>query len=390
MNWKVFSTLFLAIFASMLGQGIVVPLLPVYAHELGATGFSIGIMFGAFSISRTMLLPYFGMVSDRNGRKPYITFGLLLYFFASVAYIFSRDVNALILVRFFQGIAAAMIMPVAQAYVGEITPRGQEGFMMGLLNVSLYGGLSAGPVLGGIARDTLGMRSSFISMGVLCIIAFILCLVMLPPRQDEPLASRGGPPQRIMVFLRNRYLLGLFLFRFATTMCIGAFWAFAPLLADTQFGLSSSATGVIIMLSVLVSAVLTTPMGYLADRVSKRLLVVLGGIMMVVSMLFFAYAQKAWGLYAAGFLSGIGGGLSVPAMMAMAVFVGRSRKFMGSVISLLTMGHSLGMMTGPILAGILMDLLGMRQTFIGMSVFMAAMTLLFIPLTLRFETLEKE
>lgn len=65
MNWKTFSTLFLAIFASMLGQGIVVPLLPVYAHEFGAAGFGIGIMFGIFSFSRTLFLPYFGSASDR-------------------------------------------------------------------------------------------------------------------------------------------------------------------------------------------------------------------------------------------------------------------------------------------------------------------------------------
>ena len=390
MNWKIFTTLFLAIFASMIGQGIVVPLLPVYAHELGASGFTIGIMFGIYSLSRTVFLPYFGSVSDRGGRKPYITAGLLAYFLASVAYMFSRDVNALILVRFFQGIAAAMIMPVAQAYVGEITPRGKEGFMMGLLNLSLYGGLSAGPVLGGIAKDTLGIRAAFVSMGVLCLVAFFLCLVFLPPQKDEPLVSRGRPPQRIMQFLRNPHLLGMFLFRFAATMCIGAFWSFGPLIAATKFNLSGSATGILIMTSVLISAILTTPMGYLADRINKRFLVMLGGVMSVLSMLFFAYSDQSWGLYAASILLGIGGGIAVPAMMAMAVFVGRTSKYMGSIISLMTMGHSLGMMTGPILAGIFIDLLGMRLTFQVMAAFMTAMTLLFLPLTIGFEALEKK
>jgi len=389
MNWKIFITLFLAIFASMLGQGIVVPLLPVYAHELGASGFTIGIMFGIYSLSRTAFLPYFGSASDRGGRKPYITAGLLAYFLASIAYMFSRDVGALILVRFFQGIAAAIILPVAQAYVGELTPRGKEGFMMGLLNLSLYGGLSAGPVLGGIAKDTLGIRAAFIGMGVLCILAFFLCLMFLPPIKDEPLVSRNKPQQHIMNFLRNRHLLGLFLFRFAATMSIGVFWSFGPLIANTKFNLSGSATGILIMLSVLISAVLTTPMGYLADRFNKRFMVMLGGVISVLSMLFFAYSEKAWGLYAASILLGISGGISVPAMMAMAVFVGRTNKYMGSVISLITMGHSLGMMTGPILAGILIDLIGMQPTLLGIAVFMAAMTLLFLPLTIRFDALEK-
>jgi len=88
----------------MLGQGIVVPLLPVYAHQLGATGFSIGIMFGAFSISRTLFLPYFGSQSDQRGRKPYITTGLLLFSLASIAYMFSYDVNTLICDVFFRAL----------------------------------------------------------------------------------------------------------------------------------------------------------------------------------------------------------------------------------------------------------------------------------------------
>ena len=367
----------------------MVPLLPVYAHQLGATGFSIGIMFGAYSISRTIFLPYFGSASDRRGRKPYITVGLLVYFLASVAYMFSSDVNALISVRFFQGIAAAMILPVAQAYVGEITPKGREGFMMGLLNLSLYGGLSAGPVLGGLAKDALGIRASFVSMGVLCIIGFFLCLIFLPPRKDEPSAHRDKPREHIMLFLRNRYLLGMFLFRSAATMCIGVFWSFGPLIADARFNLSGSATGILIMLSVLISAILTTPVGYLADRFNKPFLVMLGGVMSVLSMLLFAWADQSWELYAASILAGIGGGISVPAMMAMAVLIGRNNKYMGSVISLMTMGHSLGMMTGPILAGILIDLLNMKLTFLFIAVFMAAMTMLFLPLTARFDAIEK-
>lgn len=137
---------------------------------------------------------------------------------------FSRDVTALILVRFFQGIAAAMIMPVAQAYVGEIIPKGKEGFMMGLLNLSLYGGLSVGPVLGGTVRDTFGIRAAFVCMGILCFIAFMLSLLLLPPRHKETPLSPKRPPQRFMVLLRNRHLSGLFVFRFAATMCIGTIW----------------------------------------------------------------------------------------------------------------------------------------------------------------------
>ena len=127
MNAKIFATLFLAVFSVTLGVGLVVPLLPVYAHELGATGLYIGFIFGAFSLSRTAFLPIFGRLSDLKGRKPFITTGLLAYSLVSIGFTLSRNVSLLILIRFFQGIASAMILPVAQAYIGEITPKQKEG-----------------------------------------------------------------------------------------------------------------------------------------------------------------------------------------------------------------------------------------------------------------------
>ena len=123
---KIFTTLFFSILAAVMGVGIVVPLLPVYAHDLGASGVYIGLIFGAFSLSRTFLLPYFGRVSDRKGRKPLIVTGLFAYALVSIAFILSSTVETLIALRFLQGIASAMIMPVSLAYVGDITPIGRE------------------------------------------------------------------------------------------------------------------------------------------------------------------------------------------------------------------------------------------------------------------------
>ena len=50
-NRKIFFTLFLAVFVTTMGVGLVAPLLPVYAHEMGAGGFQIGLIFGAFSLT---------------------------------------------------------------------------------------------------------------------------------------------------------------------------------------------------------------------------------------------------------------------------------------------------------------------------------------------------
>lgn len=390
MNRKVFSTLFLAVFSVTLGVGLVVPLLPVYAYELGATGLYIGFIFGAFSLSRTLFLPLFGRLSDLKGRKPFLTTGLLAYFLVSIAYVWSRDVNFFILIRFIQGIASAMILPVAQAYVGEITPKHKEGFMMGLFNVSLYAGLSIGPLLGGMVKDTFGIQTSFLSMGVVSLVGFLLCLILLPPRSYERLLTSAKPPLRYRVLVRNRYIGALFLFRFAYTFCIGLVWAFLPLLAHAEFKLSSSAIGVLVMLGVLISGLLQTPMGLLADRFNKRTFIAIGGLVTAGAVFSFVYVQGFWGLFVANVLFGIGGGISVPAVMAMTVIIGRRTDSMGSVMALLTTGHSLGMFAGPILAGIVADAFQLSLAFMGGTVVMLIGVVVTLILTSGFSTWEED
>ena len=370
MNKKVFSTLFLAVFSVTLGVGLVVPLLPVYAYDLGATGLYIGFIFAAFSLSRTAFLPYFGHLSDRKGRKPFITSGLLTYFLASIAYSLSEDVKSLLLIRFFQGIGSAMILPVAQAYVGEITPEHKEGFVMGLFNVSLYAGLSIGPLVGGMVNDTLGIQSSFLSMGLFSLIGLMLCLAFLPKTTHERLLARANPPLGYTILMRNRYVGALFLFRLAYTSCIGLVWAFLPLFGHARFNLTSSSIGVLVMLGVLTSGLLQTPMGALADRFNKKALIAIGGLVTAGAVFSFVYVQGFWGLFVSNILFGVGGGIAVPGVMAMTVMIGRRTGSMGSVMAILTMGHSLGMFIGPILAGIMTDVFQLGLAFKGGAIVM--------------------
>ena len=166
---RVFATLFFALFTAVTGVGIVVPLLPVYAHELGAGGFSIGLIFGAFALSRSFCMPYFGRRSDLKGRKPFIIIGLAGYALVSLAFTRADTITHLVTIRFLHGIVSAMMLPVIQAYVGDITPEGSEGFTMGLFNMSVFWGLSLGPLMGGVIEERFSLDAAFAAMGSLAL-----------------------------------------------------------------------------------------------------------------------------------------------------------------------------------------------------------------------------
>lgn len=391
-NKKIFSVLFFSIFNATLGVGIVIPLLPVYAHDLGASGFYISLIFGSFSVSRTFFLPYFGKMSDRHGRKPFITAGLFFYTLISLAFVFFNSVNSLIAIRFIQGIASAMIMPVSQAYVGDITPPGREGYYMGLFNMSIFISLSIGPLTGGYISEVFssgtqvfllgeienGLIITFICMGGLSLLAFLTALFLLPAKdlEQKKSSAKGGSWRGLF---KDRDILSVFIYRFVYTVSIAIIWCFIPVYADQQFNLSSGKIGFLVTAGVFLSGILNTPLGHLADKISRKKMVISGGVVVSLSLVMIFYARNFYDLILAVFIFGTGGGISMPALMASAVSSGHRVKQMGSVMGILTLGQSMGMLSGSLIAGLTMDHLDLKYSFLlGAAIMFAGVYLFYI------------
>ena len=142
--WRTFASLFVAVAVAMLGIGIIAPILPLYADTFGASGVAIGFVFAAFSISRSLLGPWIGRFSDRVGRKRIMLVGLGAFSLISILYVLAENIWQLAAFRFLQGAASVMVTPIAQAYVGDITPVGREGRTINLLYAAMFFGVSLG------------------------------------------------------------------------------------------------------------------------------------------------------------------------------------------------------------------------------------------------------
>ncbi|MCW7753274.1 MFS transporter [Desulfobotulus sp. H1] len=379
MRQPVFITLFFSVFIAVTGVGIVVPLLPVYAHDLGASGLAISLIFGAFSISRTFLLPFFGRLSDKKGRKPFIVAGLFCYGLISLLFVAARGINDLIAIRFLHGIASAMVMPVAQAYIGDITPKGREGFFMGMFNMSMFTSLSLGPLIGGILSTHMGMHWAFIAMGIMAFTGCMASLVCLPPLGKERFNNQNPSAYPWKAFVTDPTFAGIFFYRFAYTCGIGIIWCFLPLLAHIRFQMTSDVIGVLVMAGIFVSGLLNIPMGWMADRYSRKGMVLTGGLLVAAGMGTIGIANGFMELLGGIILFGMGGGISVPAITAMAVTIGKQQQAMGGAMALLTMAHSMGMLAGSLAAGIAMDFFSLDTAFPMAAIFLVislALTLL--------------
>ena len=132
----------------MLGMGIVTPFIPIYANTLGASSLEIGLIQSAFSITGIGTLLFVGRLSDRFGRKIFLSGGLSILTLSSLGLMRSNSPIDLILWRFVQGLGASAHLPIAQSYLGDITPEGSEGKWMGHFNAVLFAGMGAGPLVG--------------------------------------------------------------------------------------------------------------------------------------------------------------------------------------------------------------------------------------------------
>jgi MFS family permease len=135
------------------------------------------------------------------------------------------------------------------------------------------------------------------------------------------------------------------------------------------------------MLGVFISGLIHVPMGFMADRLNKQVMVVIGGIIIGCAVFSFEWAGDFNDLLLASIFFGLGGGTSMPAIMAMAVITGNRTDAMGSVMALLTMAHSSGMLTGSFLAGLMMDIFQLRLAFALGAILMAIGVGLFIVCT---------
>jgi len=118
--------IFLTIFVNLVGFGIIVPLLPFYAERFGASGFTIGLLFGIFSLCQLVASPILGAASDRFGRRPVLIFSLAGTVASFVMMAMAQSIEMLFLARIVDGLSGGNIVesgtrPVCQHFCGELT-----------------------------------------------------------------------------------------------------------------------------------------------------------------------------------------------------------------------------------------------------------------------------
>ncbi len=356
-------------FIVSLGFGLIFPLFPVYATNLGAGGLGVGIIFAAFVLTRALFSPFFGNLSDRIGRKRLILIGGLLYVVSSVMFTIPENWLGLVFVRGFQGVASAMVWPVSEALIIDSTPKGERGAAMGKIVMSSNLGFVIGPFAGGglvmLAQELLGFsvmdsyRFPFYFTALLAAVATMLVWVYItdaraPNPQRHKLSFKGMFKPEGVEKKRLRDIRVLY----ANAVMEGfAFSSIGPLMALFllyRFELGAEWISILVGISMGLGAIVALPSGRLSDRLGRKKIFVTGGLIAFTATLLI---PTTWSLVVIVCLLGarsMAFQVASPALRALQADI-VPENMRGRLIGVLESMFAMGAVIGAPLGGLMLD-----------------------------------
>jgi len=363
-----FAGLFIANMAAMLGMGILLPILTPFAKRLGATGAIVGMIFAGYALARGLFSPFVGRISDRYGRKAFMLAGLALYAILALGYSLLHSVLMLAVLWFFQGVASAMVTPIAQSYIGDITPLGKEGRVMNLFYLGQFGGIAIGPVIGGYLADHVSLEAPFYVMTIAAVIGFGLVYFVVDKAPAELREKKNESETNFRYSLRmvmkDRKMKGILSYVIGRGFYRWGFNSFFPIYAVTIISLTKSQVGLIISSYMVTGTLFQYPFGSLADRFShhRGALVAIGGGVAAVSMLFVPMVHHMLWLIILVVIMGIFSAVSRASTVAIRTERGRYHG-QGAVTGIYTSGFSAGQVLGPVGFGLIVQISNIPDSF---------------------------
>jgi multidrug resistance protein len=177
------TVLMITAFVDMLGLAMIIPLLPFYATELGASASVVGVLIAAFSIAQLASAPLWGRFSDRYGRRPGLLVGLLVSAVAYVIFAYASTLWLLLISRVVQGLGGGTI-GVVQAYVADASDPKDRAKSLGWLSAATSLGAVVGPAIGS-ALIHWGRHAPGIASAIFCVLVSVFAGVYLRESRQE-------------------------------------------------------------------------------------------------------------------------------------------------------------------------------------------------------------
>ena len=342
----------LTVFIDLIGFGIVIPVLPLYAERYGASPLAIGALMGIYSAMTFVFSPILGRLSDRFGRRP-VLFASLIG--SAAGFVVMGAANALWMLfaaRLIDGVTGGNIS-TAQAYIADITPPEKRARAMGLIGAAFGTGFILGPALGGV-MSVISLSAPFYLAAGMALVNASMVYLRLP----ESLARehRATARERTNVADVFRHAQGwtfgaILVTYFFSVVGFALMTTLYALFAQHRYGYDAIHVGFIFAFIGLIGASIQGGLiGRLVAAFGERRLATTGAAILAASLFSLPLTDSLATLLLASAGIAIGNSLMTPTLNALASRAAE-RSWQGRALGLMQSSGSLARLSGPLLAG---------------------------------------
>lgn len=341
------------------------PVLPLFALYLGAGPEAIGFAVGISTVTGIFFKLPSGALSDVIGRKRTMLIGLIVFAVMPFTYLFVKDYQLLILIRFIHGLATAVYGPVSMAVVADVAGAKKGEMLSWFSSITIIGNLLGAPLGGFIlhslsatAEPSIGdFHKAYIVSGFAGMMSLILALRLL--KEKERLDNGKGLKESLRRFLSgmkevisDRRVVITSNMEGLQNLTVGALEAFLPIYAVTVAGLNEFQAGLLWGIQVLVTILSKPIMGKTSDKYGRKPLIVAGMILCALSFGAIPMLHNFYLLMITAIVFGFGEAFVTSSSAALIADICKEKHFgtaMGTFGTIFDIGHA----SGPILAGTL-------------------------------------
>lgn len=304
-------------FLGNLDTPLLLPVMSLYAAELGASAGIVGLIIGMYSLTHTPANILFGRLIDRVGYKMPLIGGLIGDALSMFLYSLAQSPIHLALVRAFHGISGSLIGPATMSITAGYSEKAKRGRAMSIYGVSLALATLVGFGLGGVISSRLDYKALFLFGAAMLVVGVVLGF-LLPGKKSSTTASTsaGGGFAKAKDLLRRKGLVTAYSAIFAQYFAFGGVVTLLPFYVK-NLGMGSFHVGMLLAIFAIVFIILQFPSGAISDRMGRIFPTIAGLSLGMVSLVVMPFAATFPLLAVAMALYGAAYGMLFPSISAL-------------------------------------------------------------------------
>lgn len=360
---KDFILLGLANLFMSIGFYFLMPALPIYVvDKLQANRGEVGYVLAAYTLSALIIRPFTGYVIDRAGRKWIFIISFLLFAFTLGTYPLASTFMLLLFIRFFHGFLWGITGTSGATLIVDVIPPARRGQGIGIYGLSMTIAMAIGPVLALIIMGDDHYNTMFLSSMSIALAGFIILVFVRYPHFE----TKNTDPFTFGNILERKTIpIALIQLLFGATY--GGIVSFITLYAKEIEIQQASPFFFIFAAGIFIARLWS---GKIFDRKGPKYLVLAGIILLITGFFILSLVKNRGGFYSSAFFIGLGTGILMPTLMAMANnVVDKHRR--GAANATVITAFDLGIGLGSILLGFLSERITLGYTYLSCTLILA-------------------